>query len=612
MTASIGWSPTSRSWRFDAVVAAYVALIWEQGADDDADRVGDGLERSGLWRSVLAQSGLKVFVPPKSVVEAVPLPRGRGALIGNIFSRDGIQTRSEAASPEGPEDLNQPEAMARHLARSVWGRYVTIHQAEQGTPVLVFRDPSGDLDCVCWRRGGLTFIASDLPAELCDWAPSDLAIDEHGLADLLINPALVSNRLALKGLTSVSPGTLVSLADPGSPKVIWAPTQFLGPAEGERETLARGLVRRIDRCTAAWAGLYQTVVAEISGGLDSAILASALATAGRSKVAGWINYHPPERQGDERGFANDVADFNRVGLTCLAKSALDIDDAALSAVSRGVRTGFNGLDPQYDADLAQKAAALGAQAIFGGQGGDAVFFQQNTPWLAADALRDHGPWALRPSQVVPLAQWTRRSIWGLWARALASYLGAGGLQPAAPALYLSDELGRAGRSPVEHPWLADLRRVPPAKRIQVRAIANCLAFAGRCRRSEVADLVHPLLAQPVVEHCLSISALDLTYGQCDRAMARDAFRQRLPPAVASRRSKGDLTTYYGRGVLANLPFLKGYLLDGRLASMGLIDRSRLESLLEPDRLMSDGDYASFLIAAGLEAWVQAWSTRLAR
>ena len=114
----------------------------------------------------------------------------------------------------------------------------------------------------------------------------------------------------------------------------------------------------------------------------------------------------------------------------------------------------------------------------------------------------------------------------------------------------------------------------------------------------------------MVEWCLGLPIDLLTAGGRDRALARDAFVDRLPTEIRNRSSKGDLTAFLGRQIVADLPFLRDHLLDGRLVQQGVIDRTRLEAALDRDRIQWQGGFAELSLAAVIESWVRHWEARL--
>ncbi|MET0569392.1 MAG: asparagine synthase-related protein, partial [Hyphomicrobiaceae bacterium] len=161
-------------------------------------------------------------------------------------------------------------------------------------------------------------------------------------------------------------------------------------------------------------------------------------------------------------------------------------------------------------------------------------------------------------------------------------------------------------------WPDPLHRLSPVKRMQVEAIGGDRSAFGPSQCARSMDVIHPLLSQPLVEYGLSISAMTLTAGRRDRALARDAFAGRLPATVLTRRGKGSLTTYFGRTLAKSTPFLREYLLGGALSEARLIDESALASTLTPEYLMQHDCYAQVIALLQIEAWLRTWRDRLAQ
>jgi asparagine synthase (glutamine-hydrolysing) len=102
---------------------------------------------------------------------------------------------------------------------------------------------------------------------------------------------------------------------------------------------------------------------------------------------------------------------------------------------------------------------------------------------------------------------------------------------------------------------------------------------------------------------------DLTEGGRDRGLARRAFSDRLPPSVRDRRDKGEFSAYYARVVAESLDFLRAYLLDGELATQGLIDRAEMDRRLRLEALIWQAESAAILSAVTVEAWLRCWRRR---
>lgn len=520
----------------------------------------------------------------------------RSLVIGDIWTRGGEAPDLEMLLAHG-----SPLTQAKTLCAEAWGGYVALlgHSSEPA----IFRDPSGRLEALTWRAGGVTLVASGLPADLIGAIAPRLSLDWGRIAEYLAAPANLSGHLALRGVSALAPGELVHRAEGGETRIaLWTPAAFV-KAEPEPPHIVQGrLVRLVDAAVGAWAKDRGPLLAEVSGGLDSAIVATALARIDDAEVVQWLNYYGRGAESDERVYAQALGDLHGLAITCVAKPFHPIDAAGLAANARSVRPSLMGLDYLRDADVAERCRSLGARAIFTGQGGDAIFAQRLTPLALSDQIRRQGLTSLRPGVLRDLADWTGNSAWSVLRQALKGpRAGARSHGTTGPTF-----LTAAARPTPAHPWLCDLQDVAPGKRQQIERLVQSQLVTGDCRRARATDLIHPLLAQPLVEYSLGIPVDILTELKRDRSLARKAFAPRLPEALVHRRSKGDMTAHYGRWVSASLPFLRGHLLEGRLATQGIIDRPRLEALLTSDQLAWGADYVSILFAAVLEAWVANW------
>ncbi|HEX7945077.1 MAG TPA: asparagine synthase-related protein, partial [Phenylobacterium sp.] len=348
----------------------------------------------------------------------------------------------------------------------------------------------------------------------------------------------------------------------------------------------------LDACVRALTTDAQAILAEISGGLDSAIVASSLAPVAGGKVRQWLNFHAAGGSGDELVFAREVAALQGFALTETLKSPLVFSAERVEAGARGLRPGFNALDSARDRDVAQLTEQLGVDRIVTGQGGDMVFFNTPTPLVAADFLRRAGPRGLVSPYLAQVSRWTRQSVWRTLGQALDPHAAWPGEARVA-----------------SHGWMQGTAGLPPGKRAHIAVLAQKLTVNIENLRGRRAEVINPLLAQPMVEHCLAIPTPDLTAGGRDRALARRAFVACIPEAVRERREKGDFSVYYGRAVADGLGFLRPYLLAGRLAAKGLIDRARFERLLSEEDLIWRAETAPIMNALTVEAWVRVWEAR---
>jgi asparagine synthase (glutamine-hydrolysing) len=164
----------------------------------------------------------------------------------------------------------------------------------------------------------------------------------------------------------------------------------------------------------------------------------------------------------------------------------------------------------------------------------------------------------------------------------------------------------------EHAWVQAAQRsgLPPGKQLHIRALATNHFNHGVSRRRREADLLFPLLSQPILELCLPIATPDLAGASYDRPFQRAIFADRLPEVVLNRRAKGDLSVYFAKLMANSVGMLRPFLLEGCLCGAGVLDRGVLERVLDPDHMILN-DVANDLVgAAAVEAWVRHWQTRV--
>lgn len=539
------------------------------------------------WREARTTPQVRLFVRDDVEVRDT----ARGWIVGPLFERGSARPASIA--PAGLQEAQSSlEAFCSRLLRSFWGQYVAVFPTERA----VLRDPSGHLECLAWNTKAGWAAGSEIPqAPLpSSAAPAELAIDWAGVASIAAGALTAYRSLPLTGVEAALPGELKVVGAPAKDRLIWDPTTFARNPHGSYDASRKAVADAVHESIAAELGSGHPLLAEISGGLDSAIVGSTLVAHGGRDRTRFVHFHVEDPGGDERSYARDVARHLDADLLEIVKPELSIDAGILTQVPVGVRPSSNAADHHYDMTMADLVRRTGARKILTGQGGDMVFFQSPSRKVAAELW---GPWLRRPRadplwrQLEAAARWNRCSVWSLIGEAAR------------------DALAKPKTGVDPHPWL--VTPVAPAKRRQLESLIRSQVFHGASRRGRHAALVHPLLSQPVMEATLAAPVIDLARGGRGRALARDAFAGQLPVSVRERRSKGVLTVYHGRMILRSLAAIRPFLLEGRLAQEQVLDRDFAEAMLDPDRLIHEGDYPRLFETIVLEAYVRHWEGRLA-
>ncbi|WP_374572354.1 asparagine synthase-related protein [Phenylobacterium sp.] len=579
----------------------YGVLAWDPAnalAASKLEAVRQQARRAPTWRLLEPMPGLMLALETPRPLAVRPILGRPGWVIGDLYETSTFRTAAGELSLPGDE-----RAATELLFDCYWGRYVALWRA--GDRLSVARDPGGALEAVRWRAWGVDVVASTRAGPWAEGLAAPIAIDWEEVAHQLQEPLRAHDTLALKGVAATSAGTLWPATR--TPLRLWTPAKVVRDARRDgRPRIDDGaeLAAVVDGCVGAMGRASGRLAAELSGGLDSAIVASALTRAGDGDVdvAAWINVRAAEPESDERPMARCVASWLGLAVTEMAKSDFAYALEALAAQPLDWRPSLSALDHAHDAAMAALIGELGVDSLMTGQGGDAVFLQMVTPLALCDgsaALSGPGRWL---GEALAIARGSRQSVWSVARRAALG--GFAAERPVGSSL-LAKSLRAPARRP-RHAWLEDLDDVPPAKALHIRALAYAQAAHGGSLRARRADQLHPLLAQPLLETCLALPVSVLTAGGRGRALARSAFSERLPRAILERRAKGDLTAHYGRAIGRSLAALRPFLLDGRLAKAGLLDGAALEAALTAEQLISVGAYAAIQQLMVMEIWARRW------
>lgn len=524
---------------------------------------------------------------------------GAWTLIGDVFDR-----RSPVLPAVASDD---PLAYERKLMARIWGRYVGLRFGARDRLDAVMRDPSGAMECVTWSDQGLTVVCSSVQDWLLRRLRPRWRIDPERVAWALHQPVPATGALLLHGPTALEPGALQPLPLDRPARTLWKPSDFarlsLGRAPSA-DAAADHLRSAIDEAAAGLGRLPGPLAAEVSGGLDSGIVASSLVAAG-CDVGLWLNAYGATPESDERLYVDALAETLGIRPTSVPHRAEPVTGDWLEKLSTDFRPGLNALDRAHDLDWAGRLAGAGFTALMTGKGGDSALLNRATSDVFIDRWMA-GRWsALRSPDTAELATSNEISIWTLIARARV-HARTGAAIPRRDHPMLPTP---AGVPPI-HPWLADWSEFGPAKALHIAGLADNVARHGPSALTAVVDVRNPLCAQPVIETCLALPAALLTVGGRERGLARRAFSDRLPARIIDRRSKGDMTKIYGRMIHDSLGVLRPWLIEGRLAAMGVLDPVEADRHLTREALVWRGKYSAIMVAAAFESWVRAWERRL--
>ncbi|MEO0031793.1 MAG: hypothetical protein RIS94_1551 [Pseudomonadota bacterium] len=566
----------------------YLAIISHGAAPLPAafvDKITARLDAIGLVRRIAGEH-LVVFTD-----RALPVVAGKHVVVvGQVFG---------AAGP-----LALQEVEAAHLTQHCWGNYLAFGLAADGAIEWMLRAPMGHLPALRCRHNDLTALASgaDLLVDALEIVPR---IDWAFCASHIACQHFVTSTTGIEGMDELLGGEFFQCHADGTwqRQTIWSPWQWttIDREIGDFEEAARTLRSSVElavRCLTESGGPY---LLELSGGLDSSILAAALAAA-RSE-AGAATLVTAAAEGDERQYAR--ASARAAGLALDELPICGDFDLTANVQGRLARPGLPVALAQADDALAAQGRRAEIAAYVSGSGGDCVLCSAVSAAPAVDATRRLGIGKTAWNTTDALARIHHTNIWAV-ARMAWHQAWHGPLHhrwPIVPGLLAAD---RAPDIAPDHPWFDEPDHVLPGKRSHVRGVLASLAHVDGFGRHAVAPSRFPLLSQPVVETAMRIpSWLWVAEGR-DRAVARHAWRDILPPLVLERRTKGGLDTYAVEAVMRSRSDLLPFLLEGHLAANGVIDRHKVEAALNRPPRRTDQSVYQLLQLVDVEAWARAW------
>lgn len=564
------------------------------------DRVARAIERVQREHgfSLIHDSPTITVLAPSSQPHLV-VPDGSGVILGHLFERDGF-TPVETGGTAG---LNQPppEFVTRY-----WGGYLALRTRHAAAEAL--RDPSGSVPCYHLAIDDLHLLAAS-PALLAELGLMTIEIEWTVVRQALVYRDLRPARTALCGIDEILPGVAARVLPPGlTTECAWSPWPF---TDKEREVAAMDAAVTAVRSVAsgsvsAWGGRFRRPLVEISGGLDSAIVAAALSSANRN--ASGVTFCALAGDTDETPYARAIAE--RLGIELVAVSpetaAVELRCSASGDLARpNARSFAQALDwPER-----RLAETIGADAYFSGGGGDNVFSYLSSLSPVIDRLRRQGLGSGVLETVMDMAILGGTSPWAVALRTVrrTARRRAPDDWPA-NARFLTPDAIDSLAVPEGHPWLPVPDGVLPGKRAQVMSLIRVQNHLDGHGRQAHAPIIFPLLSQPLMETCLAIPSWLWCAGGRNRAVARAAFSDVLPASAIARQSKGAFDSLCVQVLAAHRSALREMLLEGALAQQGLVDRTATERAL--DAPVPDGaDVLRLLMLGDVEAWVSGWLER---
>lgn len=531
------------------------------------------------------------------------LPAGSGAIVGTLFSRR--ENSKKIARFDDNQIIDILEDPIRSLRDDYWGAYVAL--ADRSSNVKILRDPSGAIPCYYTAIGKMIACASDV-STLIGAGFVRPSVNWRFVGKSLYHVQLPTAETGLSGICQLQGGCMLTIGAGGvAQSLFWSPWDYVATdRHANSQQCATDLFQLVSSTIKTWTSCYSRPLVGLSGGLDSSIVAECLARTGIEVTC--MTAVTDDPAGDERFYARDVC--TAIGAKLIESSYLDADIniSESTAVAIPIPSGKSH-EQAYNKIVREAAASAGADSFFVGAGGDNVFYSTHSARPLVDRYRDQGlSIALIPT-VRDICQITGASIWEVIAEAVRiPRKFASGLPWQMAEKYLHrDFLNSECGQPIEHPWFSPPESTSVGKKGHVAQILRALHHIEHRDKNLSVPMISPLLSQPVMEFCLSVPSWWAVEGGRDRAIARKAFSNALPPAVLRRLGKGGPDGFVAQFINMHRSSIAERLLDGLLSKHGLLDRYTIEQALRPGQKVDASDCPRIMALLDTEAWVRTWS-----
>jgi asparagine synthase (glutamine-hydrolysing) len=525
-----------------------------------------------------------------------------GGVIGDLYFRHGPGEAFDGTA--AAVERLAPICRSAELGKRCWGSFLLLSSPGEANAFAAYHAPFSSLPVYYACAGDALVLASDAHL-LAGCTQMRASVAWPNLARQLAVDDFASRTTCLAGICELRGGETLEWPSNAAPvsRFNWNPWPHTSkdrwPDRQEDATVL--LEREILRCTSARISGLALPLLDLSGGLDSSILA-AVAARRKTEVRA-VTVFAPATEGDERAFARAVAEHLGIDLAEAEPLAerVDVRHCPTPYLPRPHARSF-----VQEIDRLTLAAAPDATAFINGGGGDAVLCHLQSSGPAVDRWRSQRRLGGFLSTVAQVSAAAQVSFWVGLRKALAKSLRTHAqVRLTTDRTFLSPDVN-SKLAESELPWPPPPRDACPGKLEHVRGIySSCFNMHGFARAGSL-KAIYPMLSQPLVEACLRIPTWMWLGNGHDRYLARTVAAKWLPPQVAWRRSKGGLGRLQRDIYHRNKEHLREMLLDGSLQAAGLVDRKAIERQLAPGANLTSQQFPRLLRLADFEAWAQHW------
>jgi asparagine synthase (glutamine-hydrolysing) len=610
-------------------MSRYVAFVWDPSQSAPVSASGATLVaafRQSMpdWICALEARGLAVFHSPyaRADLRSYVLPDECGIVLGTLFQSN----RNASSAIEKPVAIDAQSARryarggGQQFIEDYWGGYVAFFNDAPNNRRYAIRDCSGKLACFRLCASTAHIVFSDVNDLRCLSLPP-FTINWDYVSAFLFYEQLQIRSSGLNEVTEVLAGDIVEIRGlQVEQRVLWDPGRVARQGYLESESRALEDLRfTVQQCVARWASAYSSIIHSLSGGVDSSIVLACLSRAPRRPAITCLNRYTDVASEDERSFARLAAQAANVSLIERHWECSEGRfDSYLETLPPTAKPSMSVIAASLDIHVRNALAAeVGAEAMWTGQGGDHLFFQERSSCGASDFLRSRGLRSGFLSAIGDAARLSGESYWSVARTALADWRTGAPWVPShltgrRPVFSTETNSPDDDLAYVAHPWTSGITDLPKGKQGQIWFLAEVTNRHRPAAMPELAPEHHPLLSQPLMELCLRLPTYTLLLGGRPRGLARSAFKGYVPSPILERRSKGGTTSYWMQTVRQSSAYLRQLIMDGTLHRERIIDGRLLDPYLNLSQPIPVAVFSRLIACISAEIWLRSWGNSRVR
>jgi asparagine synthase (glutamine-hydrolysing) len=584
----------------------YLALIWNAECVKSSASA-ENLERrirplSPSWEVILRTAGVAVLVADRTChFSAQALPGAGGVILGEIFPRLNPSDEGAAvglAKFDASETRAAIGSQCRTLASRYWGDYIAfILDADRGARYF-FKAPCGSLPCHFTEHGGVQLIFSCLGD--CRELGLRFPVNWTFVRKSIASGSREVREPSLLGVSTVYRGECIRFnreARLESRSGYWQP-DFAAVDLVEPDVAQQMMRATVLSCVHSLAMGHESVLAQVSGGLDSSIVLGCLGAMTRRPQITCYTLFMPNSVCDERRWARQVArpfGYRQIEAPLEPEKLVYANLPALGASVEPASYFTRWQKGPVEREL---AARYGAAVMFNGEGGDAVFCSTSYVFAVDHCLRRYGLSFRTLRTAAQVARRRDRTVWNILGKALAREMLGESTHDRQRTL---EPFSRLVSSEVREASSMNLETL-----LRMGPLAFALNFydASASHHDAAPYAASPLCSQPVVELCARIP-VDVHFADGrNRGLARRAFAAEVPEPILRRQWKDRPLLQLGEVIALNLPFIREHLLEGRLVKERLLNRAAVEQALSDGPTRSGAIGSEILMHLDLELWIR--------